>query len=139
MWSLVSRSLAATQRRNLYMAEQKTAHEITEGQDKLLASMSRFAKDGDCVNHLQAFKSEVQQTLTDYRGALVHQYSSMPKNSFLSVLNDFNSFQAGGGISQQDPEHPHGRQACRGIRRSFDATNHGQRDGGVLPSKGRFS
>jgi len=101
MWSAASRSLGGTMRRNLYMAEQKTAHEITEGQDALLASMSRFAKDGECVKHLADFKDEVQSTLTDYRGALVHQREDELNSKILSTLNAVRRSEQSAGASMQ--------------------------------------
>jgi len=101
MWSAMSRSLGDTLRRNQYMAEQKTAHEISEGQDKLLEAMVRFSKDGSCVDHLKKFKSEVQASLVDYRGALAYNREDEMVSKILATLNAVKRAESSAGASMQ--------------------------------------
>lgn len=101
MWAGFSRSLGGTLRRNQYMAEQKTAHEIGEGQDKLLDAMMRFSNDSSCVDHLKSFKSNVQSTLTDYRGALAHDREDELASKILGTLGAVKRAESSAGASLQ--------------------------------------
>jgi hypothetical protein len=70
-WMLLSRGIAKTVRRNEYMAAQKTAQEVMDGEDSIVKSMQRFANDAKCVEYLEAFKGEAEAKIGDYKKALV--------------------------------------------------------------------
>ncbi|EER20319.1 conserved hypothetical protein [Perkinsus marinus ATCC 50983] len=72
-WYLFSRMANRVWRRNEFMAEQKTAAGVMEGEDKILKNMSRFTNDSMCVNYLKAFKRESTDRLAQYRHALIQK------------------------------------------------------------------
>ncbi|CAE6912471.1 unnamed protein product [Symbiodinium sp. CCMP2592] len=71
MWHLLNRMVAKTCRRNEYMASQKTAQEVMEGEDAIVESMRRFANDAKCVEYLKTFKEDSEEKIAKYRKALV--------------------------------------------------------------------
>ena len=70
MWTGLNRFIAKTCRRNEYMAVQKTAQDVMEGEDAIVASMRRFANDAKCVEYLGTFKADTESKIASYRGAL---------------------------------------------------------------------
>merc|ERR1719498_1248240 len=66
-WMLLSRGIAKTVRRNEYMAAQKTAEDVMDGEDKIVSAMDRFANDSRCLDYLKEFKPETQATFAQYR------------------------------------------------------------------------
>merc|ERR550525_313508 len=73
MYQLLSRWIAKSCRRNEYMAAQKTAQDVMEGEDKIVTAMSRFANDAQCVEKLADFRAETEAALGGYKQALVAQ------------------------------------------------------------------
>merc|ERR1719356_440577 len=71
LWMLFNRGIAKTVRRNEYMAAQKTAQDVMDGEDKIVNAMQRFANDAKCVEYLEAFKGEAETKIGDYKKALV--------------------------------------------------------------------
>lgn len=71
MWMLFNRWIATSVRRNEYMAVQKTAQEVMDGEDAIVTAMKRFANDAKCVQDLSAFKSEAEVKIANYKKALV--------------------------------------------------------------------
>ncbi|CAK9041402.1 Hypothetical protein SCF082_LOCUS23924 [Durusdinium trenchii] len=69
MWHVLNRFIAKTTRRNEYMAAQKTAQEVMEGEDKIVESMRRFANDAKCVEYLKTFKEDSESKIAAYRKA----------------------------------------------------------------------
>jgi hypothetical protein len=70
-WMLFGRYGNRLYRRVEYMNQQKTAQEVMDGEDKIVANMKRFADDGECLDQLKGFKGEVQGQLSEYRAALL--------------------------------------------------------------------
>merc|ERR1711966_371998 len=70
-WMLLNRGIAKTVRRNEYMAAQKTAQEVMDGEDSIVKAMQRFANDAKCVEYLSDFKGETEGKIGDYKQALV--------------------------------------------------------------------
>jgi hypothetical protein len=70
-WMLLSRGIAKTVRRNEYMAAQKTAQDVMDGEDNIVKAMQRFANDAKCVEYLEEFKGETESKIGDYKQALV--------------------------------------------------------------------
>merc|ERR1712066_408345 len=73
MWTGLNRFVAKTCRRNEYMAAQKTAQEVMDGEDAIVGSMRRFANDAKCVEYLSGFKGETEAKLAEYKAAMVMQ------------------------------------------------------------------
>merc|ERR1719261_2156825 len=71
VWMLFNRGIAKTVRRNEYMAAQKTAQEVMDGEDSIVTAMQRFANDAKCVEYLSDFKGETEAKVGDYKKALV--------------------------------------------------------------------
>jgi len=73
-WTLMNKFIYKSLARNEYMAQQKTASEVMEGESKIMEAMQRFGHDSNCVEYLKAFKSETQDKLTSYRQAILEQH-----------------------------------------------------------------
>jgi len=73
-WMLASRFFLRTAARNEFMAQQKTAQEVMDGESKIMDAMKRFSKDSGCVDNLASFKEDIQQKLTSYRKAIVEKH-----------------------------------------------------------------
>ncbi|CAD7973815.1 unnamed protein product [Amoebophrya sp. A25] len=59
--------------RNEFMAQQKTASDVMEGEDKIMAAMKRFANDSSCLDKLASFSSDMGPSMATYRKALIDQ------------------------------------------------------------------
>merc|ERR1719359_1385581 len=70
-WMLLSRGIANSVRRNEYMAAQKTAQDVMDGEDNIVKAMQRFANDAKCVEYLSDFKGETEAKIGDYKKALL--------------------------------------------------------------------
>merc|ERR1719230_1665596 len=73
MWTGLNRFIAKTCRRNEYMAAQKTAQDVMEGEDAIVTAMRRFANDAKCVEYLDTFKEDTEAKIAQYRGALAQK------------------------------------------------------------------
>merc|ERR1712217_996999 len=71
VWSILNRLISRITRRNEYMAAQKTAQDVMDGEDSIIESMRRFANDAKCTEHLSGFKAETEAKMADYRKSLV--------------------------------------------------------------------
>merc|ERR1719487_3149153 len=69
----LGRFISKTCRRNEYMAAQKTAQDVMDGEDAIVSSMKRFANDAKCVEYLQSFKTATEGKMASYRGAMVQK------------------------------------------------------------------
>merc|ERR1719160_2314615 len=70
-WMILNRGIAKTVRRNEYMAAQKTAQEVMDGEDNIVKAMQRFANDAKCVEYLSEFKGETEAKIGAYKKAFV--------------------------------------------------------------------
>eukprot|EP00397_Hematodinium_sp_SG-2012_P020839 GEMP01021496.1.p1 GENE.GEMP01021496.1~~GEMP01021496.1.p1 ORF type:complete len:503 (+),score=132.45 GEMP01021496.1:33-1541(+) len=75
-YMLTSRFFLRAAARNDYMAQQKTAQEVMDGESKIMTAMKRFARDAECVDFLKSFKGDLQTKLTSYRLAIVEQHKA---------------------------------------------------------------
>mmetsp|Transcript_9756 Transcript_9756/g.17605 ORF Transcript_9756/g.17605 Transcript_9756/m.17605 type:complete len:520 (-) Transcript_9756:86-1645(-) len=94
VWSLLNRMVAQVCRRNEYMAAQKTANEVMEGEDKIVKAMQRFANDAKAVNYLNDFKPEVETKIADYKKALILKMKEELSERALKQLTTIASFEA---------------------------------------------
>lgn len=101
-WALGNRAIAKTSRRNEYMAAQKTAQDVMDGEDAIVNSMKRFANDAKCVEYLQGFKGETEAKLGSYKKALVLQMQHEMSERALKQLQAVSSFEASMGSAMQE-------------------------------------
>merc|ERR1712110_523805 len=66
VWAGMSRMIAKACRRNEFMAAQKTAQDVMDGEDAIVESMKRFANDAKCVEYLDTFKAETESKIGEY-------------------------------------------------------------------------
>lgn len=124
MWSLLNRMISRACRRNEYMAAQKTAADVMEGEDAIVASMQRFANDSKCVEYLKDFKVETEDKIGAYRKALVLKMKDDLSERAVKQLQAVASFEAGMGASLQDLVV---REAAASFREAFPQ-NKGMQD-----------
>jgi hypothetical protein len=101
MWMLMNRWLATTYRRNEYMASQKTAQEVMEGEDAIVDAMKRFGNDAKCVEDLQGFKDETEQKIADYKKSLLLQMKNVLNERAQKQLQNIASFENNMGSALQ--------------------------------------
>merc|ERR1719215_2411529 len=94
--------MAKAIRRNEYMAAQKTAQDVMDGEDAIVTSMKRFANDAKCVEYLSEFKAETEAKIGDYRSALVAQMKDDLSDRALKQLQAISQFEAGMGSAVQN-------------------------------------
>jgi len=101
-WMLLSRGIAKTVRRNEYMAAQKTAQDVMDGEDNIVKAMQRFANDAKCVEYLSAFKSETEGQMGEYKKALVLKMQEDLNLAAAKQLQGIAGFEASMGSALQD-------------------------------------
>merc|ERR1711865_1138636 len=101
-WMLLNRGIAKTVRRNEYMAAQKTASDVMDGEDNIVKAMQRFANDAKCVEYLSDFQGETEAKIGAYKKALVQKMQE--DLSFLASkqLQRIASFEASMGSALQE-------------------------------------
>merc|ERR1712232_731603 len=102
VWSVMNRFIAKTCRRNEYMAAQKTAQDVMDGEDAIVESMKRFANDAKCVEYLQGFKTESETKIGSYKSALVMQMKEDLNEKALNQLRAVSNFEASMGSAMQE-------------------------------------
>mmetsp|Transcript_56558 Transcript_56558/g.100570 ORF Transcript_56558/g.100570 Transcript_56558/m.100570 type:complete len:515 (-) Transcript_56558:88-1632(-) len=102
MWSVLNRFVAKTCRRNEYMAAQKTAQDVMDGEDAIVNSMRRFANDAKCVEYLKTFKQDSESKIGDYRKALVMKMKDDLTERAAKQLQAISSFEASMGSAMQE-------------------------------------
>jgi len=102
VWSMMNRMVAKVTRRNEYMAAQKTAQDVMDGEDAIVTSMKRFANDAKCVEYLEDFKAETETTIASYRGAMVQKMKDDLTERAAKQLQAIASFEAGMGSAMQE-------------------------------------
>ncbi|CAE8679560.1 unnamed protein product [Polarella glacialis] len=102
MWSLMSRMIAKVCRRNEYMAAQKTAQDVMDGEDAIVESMKRFANDAKCVEYLKTFKEDTESKMGVYRKALVMKMKDDLSERATKQLQAIASFEASMGSAMQE-------------------------------------
>jgi hypothetical protein len=101
-WMILSQGIAKTVRRNEYMAAQKTAQEVMDGEDSIVKAMQRFANDAKCVEYLSDFKGETEAKIGDYKKALVLKMKEDLSAAALKQLQGVAGFEASMGSALQD-------------------------------------
>merc|ERR1719478_600488 len=102
VWMLFNRGIAKTVRRNEYMAAQKTAQEVMDGEDNIVTAMQRFANDAKCVEYLQEFKGETEAKVADYKKAVVLKMKEDLSLAAARQLQGIASFEASMGSELQE-------------------------------------
>jgi len=102
MWTGLNRVIAKSCRRNEFMAAQKTAQDVMEGEDQIVESMKRFANDAKCVQYLGTFKDETEAKVAQYRQALVAKMKSDMSERALKQLQSIATFEASMGSAMQE-------------------------------------
>jgi len=93
-WMLLNRGIAKTVRRNEYMAAQKTAQEVMDGEDAIVKAMQRFANDAKCVEYLSEFKGETEAKVAGYKSAVVLKMKDDLTASAAAQLRAVSGFEA---------------------------------------------
>jgi len=101
-WMLLSRGIANSVRRNEYMAAQKTAQDVMDGEDNIVKAMQRFANDAKCVEYLSDFKGETEGTMGEYKKALVLKMQEDLNFAATKQLQSVAGFEASMGSALQD-------------------------------------
>jgi len=101
-WMLLNRGIAKTVRRNEYMAAQKTAQGVMDGEDSIVTAMQRFANDAKCVEYLSDFKGETEGKIGDYKQALVLKMKEDLSFSAAKQLQAIAGFEASMGSALQE-------------------------------------
>jgi hypothetical protein len=101
-WMLLNRGIAKTVRRNEYMAAQKTAAEVMDGEDNIVKAMQRFANDAKCVEYLSDFKGESEAKIGAYKKALVLKMKEDLSLAAQKQLQGISGFEASMGSALQD-------------------------------------
>jgi len=102
LWMILNRGIAQTTRRNEYMAAQKTAQGVMDGEDSIVNAMQRFANDAKCVEYLQEFKGEAEAKVADYKKALVMKMKDDLSMAAQKQLQGISGFEASMGSALQD-------------------------------------
>jgi len=102
MWTGLNRFIAKSCRRNEFMAAQKTAQDVMEGEDQIVDSMKRFANDAKCVTDLAGFKDETEAKIASYRTALLAKMKMDMSERALKQLTSIANFEAGMGSAMQE-------------------------------------
>merc|ERR1712003_230443 len=92
MWTGLNRFIAKTCRRNEYMAAQKTAQDVMDGEDSIVSSMRRFANDAKCVEYLEGFKTETEAKIGSYKAAMVQSMKADLTERALKQLQAISAF-----------------------------------------------
>merc|ERR1712232_980598 len=101
MWSLLNRMITKATRRNEYMAAQKTAQDVMDGEDAIIESMRRFANDAKCTEYLGTFKAETEAKMASYRQGLVARMQADLDERAAKQLQSIATFEAGMGAALQ--------------------------------------
>jgi len=101
-WMLLNRGIAKTVRRNEYMAAQKTAQEVMDGEDNIVKAMQRFANDAKCVEYLSDFKGETESKIGDYKKAMVLKAQEDLNLAAMKQLQGIAGFEASMGSALQE-------------------------------------
>jgi len=101
-WMLLSRGIAKTVRRNEYMAAQKTAQDVMDGEDSIVKAMQRFANDAKCVEYLSEFRGETESKMGEYKKALVLKMQEDLNLAAAKQLQSISGFEASMGSALQD-------------------------------------
>eukprot|EP00933_Yihiella_yeosuensis_P035925 TRINITY_DN295_c0_g1_i1.p1 TRINITY_DN295_c0_g1~~TRINITY_DN295_c0_g1_i1.p1 ORF type:complete len:523 (-),score=162.94 TRINITY_DN295_c0_g1_i1:148-1716(-) len=102
MWSVMNRMIAKICRRNEYMAAQKTAQDVMDGEDAIITSMRRFANDAKCVEYLKTFKEDTENSMGHYRKALVLKMQNDLSERAAKQLQAVAAFEASMGSAMQE-------------------------------------
>jgi hypothetical protein len=101
-WMLMNRMISKTVKRNEYMAQQKTAADVMEGENKILESMQLFANDARCVDYLKSFKDETEAKMAAYRKGIVEQMKEQLSERASKQLQAIASFEASSAGALQE-------------------------------------
>jgi len=102
MWTGLNRFVSKTCRRNEYMAAQKTAQEVMDGEDAVVTAMRRFANDAKCVEYLGSFKEDTEAKVASYRAALAAKMKDELAERALKQLQAIATFEAGMNSAMQE-------------------------------------
>lgn len=102
MWMLFNRWIARVARRNEFMTNQKTAQDVMEGEDAIVAAMQRFSNDAKCVDDLKDFKTETEDKIAEYKQAVVKQMKADLTERAQKQLQSVASFEASMGSALQE-------------------------------------
>jgi len=102
MWMLFNRWIARVSRRNEFMANQKTAADVMEGEDAIVAAMQRFSNDAKCVDDLKDFKTETEGKISEYKEAVVMKMKQELTERAQKQLQSIASFEASMGSALQE-------------------------------------
>jgi len=102
VWTGLGRFISKTCRRNEFMAAQKTAQDVMDGEDGIVESMKRFANDAKCVEYLKGFKADAEVKMGSYKQAMVIQMQQDLSERALKQLQAISTFEAGMGSAMQE-------------------------------------
>merc|ERR1740139_1491886 len=102
VWTGLGRFISKTCRRNEYMAAQKTAQDVMDGEDGIVESMKRFANDAKCVEYLKGFRADAEVKMGSYKQAMVVSMKQDLSERALKQLQSISVFEAGMGSAMQE-------------------------------------
>jgi len=102
VWSVMNRFIAKTCRRNEYMAAQKTAQDVMDGEDRIISAMKQFANDAKCVEYLSDFKTETEAKVGAYKSATIMKMKGELSERATKQLQAISSFEASMGSALQE-------------------------------------
>jgi len=98
----LNRMISRITRRDEYMAAQKTAQDVMDGEDSIMESMKRFANDAKCQEYLSGFKAETEAKMGEYRKALVMKMKEDLSERATKQLQSVAIFESGMGAAMQE-------------------------------------
>ena len=101
-WYLFGRMATKIWRRNESMQLQKTADDVMQGEDGIVANMRKFANDSNAVEYLKQFKPEVQSTFADYRAAVVSSQKNEINDRITAQLQAIARMEAASAGNMQE-------------------------------------
>ena len=101
-WLLFSRAANKIWKRNEFLAQQKTAEAVMEGEDAIVKSMRRFAHDGKAIDFLKSFKPDLESELAQFRQAFANQQMHAVSERILQQLEAVSRAEAGMGAALQE-------------------------------------
>lgn len=102
VWTALNRWIAKTCRRNEYMASQKTAQEVMDGEDKIYQAMQRFQNDAKCQDYLADFKGETEAKIAEYKQGLLLKMQGDLTEKATKQLQAIANFETGMSAALQD-------------------------------------
>lgn len=102
-YTVGNRYMANVIARNEFNCQQKTAADVMEGEDRIMAAMERFANDSNCIKGVKGFKKEIDNgSMAEYRKALIQTEKAKLIEKANKQLSSILSFEESTNSKLQD-------------------------------------